>query len=126
MTFIYPTGSIGFNSPDKGDSYSIHMCYHGVVSHVNQNNDIYATANQNVKLSIQSSQKTWSVFAEAYEFSLLAIMQWHLNYEGPKSDFSTGQEFSQDPLVLAPELSAQPWAKLRPPFSGALGYSLRR
>ena len=106
--------------------------YHGVVSHVKQNNDNYATANQTLNLSIQSSQKTWSVFAEAYDanardfeistpkFSLPAIMQWHLNYEGPKLDFSTGQEFSQDPLVPAPELSAQPGPSCVPHLVGPL------
>ena len=61
---------------------------------------------------------TWRICAEAYDAnardfgistskcSLPAIMQWHLNYEGPRLYFSTEQEFSQDPLVLVPELPA--------------------
>ena len=68
---------------------------------------------RNEKLLIQSSQKTWSVPAETYDvnardfgistpkFSLPAIMQWHLNYEGPKLSVSD-QDISQDPLVLSP------------------------
>ena len=68
----------------------------------------------NLNLSIQSSQKTWSVFAEAYDgnardfgistpmFSLTAIMQWYLNYEGPKLSLSNEQAVTQDPLVLVP------------------------
>ncbi len=87
--------------------------YHGVAAHVKQNHDIYATANKNKKLSIQSQQKTRSIFSEAYEaeardfgiscpkYSLPAIMQWHLNYEGPKFNVAD-LEFSQDPLVLSP------------------------
>ena len=84
-----------------------------MAAHVKQNHDIYATANQNKKLPIQSQQKTWSIFAEAYEaeardfgiscpkYILPAIMQWHLNYDGPKSNVSD-QDISQDPLVLSP------------------------
>ena len=63
---------------------------------------------------MQASQKTWSVSAEAYnanardfgistpKFCPPAIMQWHLNHEGPKLSFSSEQEFTQDPLVLVP------------------------
>ena len=88
--------------------------YHGVAAHVKQNHDIYATANQNEKLLIQSQQKTWSVSAEAYEanardfgiscpkFSVHAIMQWHLNYEGPKLSLSDEQDVTIFPLVRVP------------------------
>ena len=83
-------------------------------------------------LSIQSSQKTWSDFTEAYDanardfgivtprFPLPAIMHWLLTYGGPKLDSSKGQEFSQDPLVLAPELSAQPELMCVPHLVGPL------
>ena len=66
--------------------------YHGVLSHVKQNHDTFATDDQQLKLSIRSSQMTWSVFAEAFDadardfgistpnFSLIAIMTWHLTF----------------------------------------------
>ncbi len=38
-----------------------------MAAHVELNHDMYASANQNKKLSNQSQQKTWSIFAEAYE-----------------------------------------------------------
>ena len=73
----------------------------------------HGTANQSQKLLIQSHRRTWSTFAEAYEaeardfglsgprYTLPAILQWHLNYEGPKlnADFL---DLSHDPLVLCP------------------------
>ena len=70
--------------------------YHGMLSHVEQNHDTFATDDQQTNLSIRSSQKTWSAFAEAFDAeardfgitdqkcSLVAILNWHLNYEGPK------------------------------------------
>ena len=82
---------------DKG--VLIHMrCvysgYHAVISHVKMKC-------QRLKLSIRSAQKTWSVFADAFsvsahefaictpKFSLVAIINRHLNYEGVKcTDFS--------------------------------------
>ena len=113
---IHPTDRWGLNSPDKATI--IHMCcvfsaYHATAAHVKQNHDTYGTANQSQKLLIQSQRRTWSTFAEAYEaeardfgiscprYTLPAILQWHLNYEGPKlnADFS---DLSQDPLVLCP------------------------
>ena len=117
---IHPNDRWGLNSPDKGTV--IHMCcvfsgYHGVAAHVKQNHDIYATANQNKKLPIQSQQKTWSIFAETFEaeardfgiscpkYTLPAIMQWHLNYEGPKLSVAD-VDVSQDPLVLSPVTSS--------------------
>ena len=75
------------------------------------NHDIYGSANQIEHISIQSQKRTWSIFAEAYEadardfglscpkYTLTAIMQWHLNYEGAKFD-NDDTGFSQDPLVL--------------------------
>ncbi len=90
--------------------------YHGVAAHVKQNHDIYATANHNKKLLIQSQQKIWSVFAEAYEaeardfgfscpkYTLPAITQWHLNYEGSKLSVAD-LDISQGPLVLSPVTS---------------------
>ena len=111
---IHPTDRWRLNYPDKGTL--IHMCcvfsgYHGVAAHVKQNHDIHGTANQ-----FLSNKRTWSIFAEAYEaeardfgiscprYTLPAILQWHLNYEGPKlnADFS---DLSQDPLVLCPVTS---------------------
>ena len=70
---------------------------------------------------IRSAQKTWSVFADAFsvsahefgictpKFSLVAIINWHLNYEGPKcNDFfdgsvqvQEGQNQEAEPTVLA-------------------------
>ncbi len=66
---IHPTHRLGLNSPDKGVLF--HMCcvfsgYHGVVSHVKLNHDSFASEDQKLKLSIKSSQKTWSVFAKAF------------------------------------------------------------
>ena len=95
---IHPSSRIGLDNPDKG--VLIHICcvysgYHAVVSHVKMNHDTFATDNQRLKLSIRSAQKTWSVFAEAFsasardfgactpKFSLVAMMNWHLNYKGP-------------------------------------------
>ncbi len=58
--------------------------------------DTFATATQVRKILIQSQQKTWSIFAEAYaanardfgiccpKYTLPAIVQWHLKNEGPK------------------------------------------
>ena len=74
----------------------VYSRYHAVVSHVKLNHDTFATDNQRLKLSIRSEQKTWSVFAEAFsapardfgictpKFSLAAMINWHLNYKGPK------------------------------------------
>ena len=96
---VHPTSRIGLCNPDKG--VLIHMCcvysgYHAVVSHVKLNHDTFATDNQRMKLSIRSAQKTWSVFAEAFsasardfgisapKFPFVAMINWHLNYKGPK------------------------------------------
>ena len=61
------------------------------------NHDTFATDCQRLKLSIRSIQKTWSVFADAFaasahefgictpKFSLAAVINWHLNYEGPNA-----------------------------------------
>ena len=74
-----------------------------------------------MKLSIGSAQKTWGVFAEAFsasardfgnctpKFSFVAMINWHLNYEGPKCiemqdgtvHVQEGQNQEIDPLVLA-------------------------
>ncbi len=40
--------------------------YHWLLANVKQNHDTSA-ANQKEQLSIRSAQKTWSVFAEAYD-----------------------------------------------------------
>ncbi len=91
--------------------------YHGVAAHVKQNHDIYGTANQSQELLIHSQKRTWNISAEAYEaeardfgiscprYTLPAIIQWHLNYEGPKlnADYA---DLSQDPLVLCPVTTA--------------------
>ena len=99
------------------------MCsgYHAVVSHGKMNHDTFATDNQRLKLSIRSAQKTWSVFAEAFSasardfgictprFSLVAMINWHLNYKGPKciemqdgiDHVQEGQNQEIDPLVSA-------------------------
>ena len=85
--------------------------YHAVAPHVKLDHDIYGSANQSEHISIQSQRWTWIIFAEAYEadardfglscpkYTLTAIMQWHLNYEGPKID-NDDTGLSQDPLVL--------------------------
>ena len=95
---IHPTNRTGLCNPDK--AVLIHMCcassgYHAVISHVKLNHDTFATDSQSMKLSIKSAQKTWSVFAEAFsgpargfeictpKFSLVAMINWHLNYKGP-------------------------------------------
>ena len=84
------------------------------------------------KNGIHSQKRTWRISAEAYEaeacdfgiscprYTLPAIMQWHLSYEGPKnsnfsvrlegptsSDFSVrlsldDADLSLNPLVLCP------------------------
>ena len=120
----HPISRLAIDNPDKG--VLIHMCcvysgYHAVISHVKMNHDTYATECQRLKLSIGSTQKTWSVFADAFsasahefgiyipKFSLVAIINWHLNYEGPKcnafSDGSIhvqeGQNQDAEPTVLA-------------------------
>ena len=69
---IHPTSRLGIDNPDKGAL--IHMCcvysgYHAVISHVKMNHDTFATDNQRLKLSIRSTQKTWSVFADAFAAS---------------------------------------------------------
>ena len=99
----------------------VYSGYHAVISHVKMNHDTFATECQRLKLSIRSTQKTWSVFADAFsvsalefgictpKFSLVAIINWHLNYEGPKcnafSDGSIhvqeGQNQDAEPTVLA-------------------------
>ena len=113
---IHPTDRWGLNPPDK--CTMIHMCcvfsgYQGVAAHVKQNHDIYGTAHLSQALVIQSRKRTWSISAEAYEaeardfgiscprYTLPAIIQRHLNYEGPKlnADYAG---LSQDPLVLRP------------------------
>ncbi len=85
-----------------------------MAAHVELNHDMYASANQNKKLSNQSQQKTWSIFAEAYEatardfeiscpkYTLASIIQWHLSYEGSKLQNDL-EDFSQDPLILCLE-----------------------
>ena len=82
---------------------------HATAAHVKQNHDTYGTADQIPKLVIKSQRRAWSIVAEAYEaeardfgissprYTLPAIIQWHLNYEGPKLS-----DLSQDPLVLRP------------------------
>ena len=104
----------------------IHMCcifsgYNGFVSHVKLNHDSFASGDQKLNLSIKSSQKTWRVFAEAFaatardfgittpKFSLIAMINWHLNYRGPKCldmrdgiiHIQEGLDLDQDPLVIA-------------------------
>ena len=99
--------------------------YHAVISHVKMNHDTFATDNQRLKLSIRSTQKTWSVFADVFsasahdfgictpKFTLVTIINWHLNYKGPKCiDFLSGsvqvqegQNQESDPLVLAEGLA---------------------
>ena len=64
---INPTSRIGLCNPDKGVSVQIRFVfskYHAVISHVKLNHDTFAIDNQRMKLSIKSTQKTWSVFAE--------------------------------------------------------------
>ena len=121
---LHPIGRIGIDNPDKG--VLIHMCctysgYHAVISHVKLNHGAFATDCQRLKLSTRSIQKTWSVFADAFsssahefgictpKFSLVAIINWHLNYEGPKCiEFTDGsgqvldgQNHTTEPSVLA-------------------------
>ena len=104
----------------------VYSGYHAVISHVKMNHDTFATECQRLKLSIRSAQKTWSVFADAFsvsahefgictpKFSLVAIINWHLNYEGPKCNdcfdgsvqVQEGQNQESDPLVLAEGLAA--------------------
>ena len=99
--------------------------YHAVISDVKMNHDTFATECQRLKLSIRSTQKTWSVFADAFaasaygfgictpKFSLVAIINWHLNYKGPKCielldgsvQVQEGQNQESDPLVLADGLA---------------------
>ena len=101
------------------------LWYHAVISHVKMNHDTFATDNQRLKLSIRSAQKTWSVFAEAFsasardfgictpKFSLVAMINWHLNYKGPKCiemqdgivHVKEGQTQESDPGVLAEGLA---------------------
>ena len=92
--------------------------YHGVVSHVKLNHDSFAIEDQKLNLSIKSSQKTWSVFAEAFsatardfgiatpKFPLVAMISWHLNYKGLRcTEVHNGTyellDLSYDLLVLA-------------------------
>ena len=99
----------------------VYSGYHAVVSHVKLNHDTFATDNQRMKLSIKSAQKTWSVFAEvlsarardfgisAPKFLLAAMINWHLNYKGPKCInmqdgivfVQEGQNQEQDPLAFS-------------------------
>ena len=98
----HPINTLSIDNPDKG--VPIHMrCaysgYHAVISHVKMNHDTCATDCQRSKLSIRSTQKTWSVFADAFaasahefgfctpKFSLVAIINWHLNREGTKCSY---------------------------------------
>ena len=103
----------------------VYSGYHAVVSHVKLNHDTFATDNQRMKLSIKSARKTWSVFAEAFSasardfgictprFSLVALINGHLNYKGPKciemqdgtDHVQEGQNQEIDPLVLAEGLA---------------------
>ena len=88
--------------------------YRGMSAFVKQNHDTFASADQNLKLSIQSQQKTWSSFAEAYEatardfeitspkYILASIIDWHLSYERSKLH-NEREDFSQDPLILCLE-----------------------
>ena len=99
----------------------VYSGYHAVISHVKMNHDTFATDNQRMKLSIRSAQKTWSVFADAFSasahefwictprFSFVAIINWHLNYKGPKCiefldgtvQVQEGQNQETDPSVLS-------------------------
>ena len=88
--------------------------YHATSAHVKQNHDTYGTADQTKQFLIQSQRRTWSIFAEAYEatardfelscprYTLAAIIQWHLFYEGSKLNNEL-EELSQDPLILCLE-----------------------
>ena len=114
---IHATDRWGLNSPNKRDI--IHICcvfsaYHATSAHVKQNHDTYGTADQTKQFLIQSQRRTWSIFAEAYEatardfeiscprYTLAAIIQWHLSYEGSKL-YNELEELSQDPLILCLE-----------------------
>ena len=86
---------------------------------------LFATDNQRLKLSIRSAQKTWSVFADAFaasahefgirtpKFSLVAIINFHLNYKGPNCielldgtvQVQEGQNQESDPWVLGEGLT---------------------
>ena len=68
----HPISRLGIDNPDNGAF--IHMCcaysvYHAVISHVKMNHDTFATNCQRLKLSIRSTQKTWSVSADAFAVS---------------------------------------------------------
>ena len=88
--------------------------YHATSAHVKQNHDTYGIADQTKKLLFESQRRTWSTFAEAYEaeardfelscprYTLAAIIQWHLTYEGSKLNHEL-EELSQDPLILCLE-----------------------
>ncbi len=125
---------LGIDNPDKG--VLIHMCcvysgYHAVISHVKMNHDTFATECQRLQLSIRSAQKTWSVFAEAYDAEALDFGQafapnsqtlfgrmldrfpWRntnfLTFFGSpdmhtelSAQSSEGLDLDQDPLVLVP------------------------
>ena len=76
-----------------------------------KNHDTYGSADQTQKLLIKSQRRTWSIFAEAFEaeardfglscprYTLAAIIQWHLTYEGPKLNHEF-EDLSQDPSIL--------------------------
>ena len=100
------------------------------------NHDTFATDNQRLNLSIRCAQKTWSVFAEAFSassrdfgvctprFSLVAMMNWHLNYKEPNCienqngtvHVQEGQYHANDPLVLANRFAGP---KFEPQHCGA-------
>ena len=89
----------------------VFSAYHATAAHVMQNNDTYGSADQTQTLLIKSQRRTWSIFAEAFEaeardfelscprYTLAAIIQWHLTYEGPKLNHEL-EDLSQDPLIL--------------------------
>ena len=65
---ILPVDTVGLKSPDK--STLIHICcvfsaYHALIAHVTNNHDTYQPP-QEQQLLIGSSNKAWSLFAEAY------------------------------------------------------------
>jgi len=114
---IHATDRWGLNSPNKRDI--MHICcvfsaYHATSAHVKQDHETYGTADQTKQFLIQSQRRTWSIFAEAYEatardfeischrYTLAAIIQWHLSYEGSKLHNEL-EDFSQDPLILCLE-----------------------
>ena len=106
----------------------VFSAYHATAAHVKQNHDTYGSADQTQKLLIKSQRRTWSILAEAYEaeardfelscprYTLAAIIQWHLTYEGPKLIHEL-EDLSQDPLILcldSAEYLRRMYSSLRP------------